>query len=139
MTEFVSDVKEIPYSNESVFRVLSDLSKLDLVKDKLPEDRISDFSCDKDSCSFSIDPFGSVTFDVTGRDPNKNINFKSQGLPFDVFACIELVSKSEKDTLLKLVVRADMNSFVKQMVSTPMREGIEKLSEILASFSYDEI
>ena len=139
MTEFVSDEKEIPYSDESVFRVLSDLSKLELVEDKLPEDRISDFSCDKDSCSFSVDPFGSVTFVVTERNPNININFKSQGLPFDVYASVELVAKSENDTVMKLIVRADMNSFVKQMVSTPMREGIDKLSEILASFSYDEI
>ncbi len=139
MTEFLSDEKEIPYSDESVFRVLSDLSKLDLVKDKLPEDRISDFSCDKDSCSFSVDPFGSVTFVVTDRVSNKQINFKSQGLPFDVFACIELNAKAEKETLMKLTVRADLNTFIKQMVSTPMREGLDKLSEIIASLSYDEI
>ena len=139
MTEFVSDEKKIPYSDESVFRVLSDLSKLELVEGKLPEDRISDFSCDKDSCSFSVDPFGSVTFVVTEREPNKNINFKSQGLPFDVFATIELVADSEKNTLMKLIVRADLNTFIKQMVSSPMREGIDKLSEIIASFSYDEI
>ena len=139
MTEFLSDEKEIPYSDESVFRVLSDLSKLDLVKDKLPEDRISDFSCDKDSCSFSVDPFGSVTFVVTDRVSNKQINFKSQGLPFDVFACIELNAKAEKETLMKLTVSADLNTFIKQMVSTPMREGLDKLSEIIASLSYDEI
>ena len=139
MTEFLSDEKKIPYSDESVFRVLSDLSKLDLVKDKLPEDRISDFSCDKDSCSFSVDPFGSVTFVVTDRVSNKQINFKSQGLPFDVFACIELNAKAEKETLMKLTVRADLNTFIKQMVSTPMREGLDKLSEIIASLSYDEI
>lgn len=139
MTEFVSQEKKIPYSDESVFRVVSDLSKLDLVKDKLPEDRISDFWCDTDSCSFSVDPFGSVTFVVMDREPSKNINFKSQGLPFNVYANIHLESSSENETLLKLTVRADLNTFVKQMVSTPMREGIDKLSEILASLSYDEI
>jgi len=139
MTEFVSDVKKIPYSNELVFGVLSDLSKLDLVKDKLPEDRISDFWCNKDSCSFSVDPFGSVTFVVMVRDSNKEIKFKSQGLPFDVFASIELVAKSENETLMKLIVRADLNPLIKQMVSTPMREGIDKLAEVIASLSYDEI
>ena len=38
MTEFTSDIKKIPHNDEAVFRVLSDLSKLDLVKDKIPQD-----------------------------------------------------------------------------------------------------
>ena len=47
MTEFVSDVKKIPFSDEMVFGVLSDLSKLENLKDKLPEDKIKDFWCDE--------------------------------------------------------------------------------------------
>ena len=139
MTEFVSKEKIRPYSDESVFRVLSDLSKLELVEDKLPKDRITDFSCDKDSCSFSVEPFGSVTFVVTDRKPSKNISFKSQGLPFDVFAFVELDAMSEKETNMKLTVRADLNTIIKQMVSTTMKEGIEKASEIIASLSYDDL
>lgn len=139
MTEFVSKEKKIPYSDESVFRVLSDLSKLELVEDKLPKDRVSNFSCDKDSCSFSVEPFGSVTFVVTDRKPSKSISFKSQGLPFDVFAFVELDAKSENETIMKLTVRADLNTIIKQMVSTTMKEGIEKASEIIASLSYDDL
>ena len=40
MTEFTSDIKTIPHNDADVFRVLSDLSKLDLVKDQIPEDKI---------------------------------------------------------------------------------------------------
>lgn len=139
MTEFVSDQKRIPYSSVTVFRVLSDLSKLELVRDKIPEERISDFSCNQDSCSFTVDPFGKVTFVVTDREPNSNIDFKSQGLPFDVFAHIYLESVSDSETILKLSVRAELNSFIKQMVSTHIKEGVDKASEIIASLSYDEI
>lgn len=139
MTEFVSEIKKIPYSDEMVFRVLSDLSKLELLKDKMPEDKIKDFWCTPNSCSFSVAPVGKVTFDIIEREPNKTIKLKSQGLPFEVDAWIQLVSKSENDTRMKLTLSAKLNSFIKPMVSTPMRDGIDKISEVIAGLAYDQL
>lgn len=139
MTEFVSDVKTIPFSDEMVFRVLSDLSKLELLKDKLPEDKVTDFWCDANSCSFSVAPVGKVTFVVIDREPNKTIKLKSQGLPFEVQAWIQLVSKSENDTRMKLTLRADLNPFIKPMVKTPLKDGVDKVSDVIASLAYDEL
>ena len=139
MTEFISDIKTIPFSDELVFSVLSDLSKLELLKDKMPEDKIKDFWCTANSCSFSIDPVGKVTFDIVEREPNKTIKLKSQGLPFEVNAWIQLVSKAENDTRMKLTLRAELNPFIKPMLNAPMKEGVDKISEIIASLSYDEI
>ncbi|HHW81870.1 MAG TPA: SRPBCC family protein [Bacteroidales bacterium] len=139
MTEFESEIKKIPYSDEMVFGVLSDLSKLESLKDKLPEDKIQDFWCTPNSCSFSVAPVGKVTFDVVDREPNKTIKFKSQGLPFEVNAWIQLVSKSKNDTRMKLTLRAQLNPFIKPMVSKPMKEGIDKISEVIASLAFDEL
>ncbi len=139
MTEFVSEIKTIPYSDEMVFRVLSDLSKLELLKDKIPEDKIKDFWCSPNSCSFSVDPVGKVTFDIIDREPNKTIKLKSQGLPFEVNAWIQLVSKAENDTRMKLTLRAKLNPFIKPMVSTPMKDGIDKISEVIAGLAFDEL
>lgn len=139
MTEFVSEIKTIPYSDEMVFRVLSDLSKLELLKDKIPEDKIKDFWCSQNSCSFSVDPVGKVTFDIIEREPNKTIKLKSQGLPFEVNAWIQLVSKAENDTRMKLTLRAKLNPFIKPMVSTPMKDGVDKISEVIAGLAFDEL
>ena len=139
MTEYISEIKKIPYPDDMVFSVLSDLSKLESMKDRLPEDKISDFTCDQDSCSFSVDPVGRVSFVVEDREPNKTIKFKSQGLPFQVQAWIQLVSKSEDDTRMKLTLRADLNSFIKPMVSQPMKDGVDKISDVIASLPFDEL
>lgn len=139
MTEFISDIKCIPYNETKVFRVLSDLSKLELIKDKLPQERISNFSCDSDSCSFVVDPFGNITFQVSNRTPNSGIDFLSKGLPFDLLASIELEKKSDNETLMRIIIRADLNPIIKQMVSSQIKEGIDKLAEAIASFSYDEL
>lgn len=53
MTEFVSEVKTIPFNEDRIFNMLSDLSNLGKVQDRIPQDKIQDFEFDKDSCSFS--------------------------------------------------------------------------------------
>ncbi len=139
MTEFVSDVKTISHSNMDVYRVLSDMSKLNLVKDQIPEDKIEGLTFNTDSCSFKVNPIGEVKFDVVERQPNKLIKFKSGNLPFDVFLWIQLVSKAEKDTKMRLTVRADLNPFLKSMVSQPMKETLDKIADMLTQLPYDKI
>jgi hypothetical protein len=54
MTEFVSEVKTIPHDEDRIFTMLSDLSNLERIKDRLPQDKIQDFEFDSDSCSFAV-------------------------------------------------------------------------------------
>ncbi|MGI6047057.1 MAG: SRPBCC family protein [Petrimonas sp.] len=139
MTEFTSDIKTIFHNDVDVFRVLSDLSKLDLVKDQIPKDKIKDFKFDSDSCSFRVDPVGEVRFNIIEREPNKLVKFKSENLPFDVFLWIQLVQKAEKDTKMKMTLRADLNPFIKGVVSKPLQDGLNKISGVIASLPYDKI
>ena len=46
MTEFVSEIKTIPYNEDRVYAMLSDLSNLERVKDRIPQDKIKDFEFD---------------------------------------------------------------------------------------------
>lgn len=139
MTEFTSDIKTIFHNDVDIFRVLSDLSKLDLIKEQIPEDKIKDFRFDSDSCSFRVDPVGEVRFRVIEREPSKLVKFKSENLPFDVFLWIQLVQKAEKDTKMKITLRANLNPFIKGMVSKPLEEGLAKISDVIASLPYDKI
>jgi hypothetical protein len=139
MTEFVSEVRTILHSNADIYRVLSDMSKLNLVKDQIPEDKIEGLTFNMDSCSFRVNPIGEVKFDVVERQPNKLVKFKSGNLPFDVFLWIQLVSKGEKDTKMRLTVRADLNSFLKPMISRPMKEALDKIADVLTQLPYDSI
>ena len=139
MTEFVSDVKTIPHNSSDVFAVLSDFSRLERVRDRIPEDKISDFTFDRDRCSFTVNPIGQVTFVVIEREPNKLIKFKSENLPFEVFLWVQLVEKAASDTRLKITVRAELNSFLKPMVSKPMSEAVDKISDVLTKIPYGEI
>ena len=139
MTEYVSEVKTIPYSDTDVFRVLSDLGNLEQVEVLLPADKISGFSFDADTVSFRVDPVGNVTFRVVEREPHKLVKFQSERLPFDIFLWIQWVGKAEKDTRLWVTVKADLNPFIKGMVEKPMREVVDKISEALSRLPYDRL
>lgn len=139
MTEYVSEVKTVPYSDIDIFRVLSDLQNLEQVNELLHTEKIRDFSFDTDTVSFRVDPVGKVTFRVVEREPNKLVKFKSEQLPFEIFLWIQLVSKAEEDTRLRVTVKADLNPFIKGMVDKPMREVVDKISEALARLPYDRI
>ena len=37
---------------------------------------------------------------------------------------------------MKLTIRAELNMFIKAMVSKPLKEGVEKLADMLAMIPY---
>lgn len=139
MAEFVSEIKTIPYSDTEVYTVLSDLNNLELAKDKIPQDKIKDFSFDADSCTVSVDPVGKVKFVIIEREPNKTIKLQAEQLPFGVNMWIQLKAVNEAETKMKITIRAEMNAFIAPMVSKPLQAGLEKVAELLAKLPYNEI
>lgn len=136
MTEFVSETKAIPFNEDRIFSMLSDLSNLEKVKERIPEDKIKDFEFDNDSCSFNVAPVGKITFQIVEREPNKTIKFATTNSPIPLFLWIQLKQAEENDTRMKLTVRAELNPFIKPMVSKPLQDAIDKISTVLASLPY---
>ena len=77
MANFESSVKVIPYSQERVYNKLSDLSNLEAIKDRLPQDKVEDLSFDSDTLSFTVSPVGQLTLQIVERDPCKSIKLET--------------------------------------------------------------
>ncbi len=137
MTEFTSQVRTIPHNDEPIFSMLSDLSNLERVKARIPEDKIKRFSFSNDRCCIEIDPVGKVEFQIVDREPNKTIKFETVQSPVPLSMWIQLKQVAEKDTKMKMTVRAELNPFIKAMVSKVMQEAIDKISEVIASLPYE--
>ena len=136
MADFISEVKTIPHNEDEVFETLSDMTNLERIKDRIPQDKIKDFTFDRDTCSFSVDPVGAVSFQVIEREPNKTIKFSTTNSPIPLFMWIQLKQVAENDTKLKLTVRAELNTFIKPMVSKPLQDAVDKISDIIAQLPY---
>ena len=138
MTEFTSTIRPIPHNDARVFAMLSDLSNLQRVRNSIPEDSIKAFSFTDDHCSFEVSPIGKIEFRIVDREPNKTIKFETTQSPVPLQLWIQLKQVATSDTRMKLTVRADLNPFLNPMVSKPMQEAVEKISEILARLPYEE-
>ena len=137
MTDFISEVKTIPHNDDKIFAMLSDMSNLERIKDRIPQDKIKDFTFDTDTCSFVVEPVGSVMFQIVEREPNKTIKFSTTNSPIPVQMWIQLKQVAENDTKMKMTVRAELNPFIKPMVSKPLQDAVNKISEIVAQLPYE--
>ena len=136
MTEFVSDIKAIPYNEDRIYTVLSDLSNLERIADRIPQDKVKDFEFDSDSCGFVVDPVGKICFEIVERVPNKTIKFATTNSPVPFFLWIQLKQVEEADTRLRITIRAELNPFIEPMVSKPLKNALDKISTIIASLPY---
>lgn len=141
MTTIESTVTKSPYSDEKIFNILSDLSNIERVKDRLPQDKVKNMTFDKDSCSFEIAeaPIGPISIRIIEREPNKTIKFGSDQSPIAFNLWIQLKSVGGNDTRMKVTIKADINMMIKMMIEKPLKQGLDKIAEMLASIPYDKI
>ena len=138
MSKFESGIKHIPHPQTAVYNALSDLSNLDKVKDKLPVDKIKDLSFDSDSLTIGA-PMGSVSMRIIEREEPKCIKFATEKSPIAANLWIQIVPEGEDACKMKLTIKADINPFIKGMVSKPLQEGLEKIADVLAMIPYNNI
>lgn len=136
MSKFESGIKHIPYPQASVYAMLSDLNNLERVKDKLPADKIKDLTFDSDSLSISA-PMGSVSMRIVEREEPKCIKFATDKSPISANLWIQVVPEGESACKMRLTIKADINPFIKGMVSKPLQEGLEKIADVLAMIPYN--
>jgi hypothetical protein len=139
MTDFTSEIKTIPYSEAKIYEVLSDLNNLEKIKDKIPQDKVKDFSFDADSCSFSVNPVGKVRFHIVEKEPFKTIKFAVDQVPIEVNVWIQLKEVEPGVTKIKLTLKAGLNPFLKPMLSKPLQDGINKAADTLSAIPYNEM
>ncbi len=141
MTTIESDITKSPYSDEKIFSILSDLNNLERVKDRIPQDKVKNMTFDRDTFSFEVAdaPIGPISIRIIEREPNKTIKFGSDQSPIAFNLWIQLKSVGENDTRMKLTIKADINMMIKMMVEKPLKQGLDKAAEMLASIPYGEI
>lgn len=136
MATFESTVRQINYAQQSVYQLLSDLSNIDKVKDRIPEDKVKDLTFDTDSIGINT-PMGAVKLNIVERDEPKCIKFETTESPLPFNFWIQILPVTAQSSKMKLTIKADLNPFIKGMVSKPLQEGIEKIADALQSIKYE--
>ncbi len=136
MTKFESSIKQVPYPQEAVYRNISDLRNLEKVRDRVPEDKLQDFSFDEDTVSVKVDPVGQITLHIIEREEPKCVKFETTQSPMPFNLWIQVLPVSAETSKMKVTVKADIPFMLKGMVSGPLQDGVEKIADALAMIPY---
>ncbi|MDD4535255.1 MAG: SRPBCC family protein [Prevotella sp.] len=131
-----STVRQIDYPQQSVYNMLSDLSNIEKVRDRIPEDKAQDLSFDADSISVHT-PMGAVRLVIVDREEPKMIKFETTESPLAFNFWIQIIAADEQTSKMKLTIKADINPFISGMVKKPLQEGIEKIADALQILHYE--
>lgn len=155
---YISNVKQISFSQQCVYSKLSDLNNLAVVRERLSDvegrakmqervgeseleelsERLKDMTFDADSVTCNVPPVGKVALRIVERDEPKCIKFESVNSPVPAVLWIQLLPVTDTTCKMRLTLGARLNMFLKGMLDQPLREGIEKLADVLASIPYEE-
>ena len=136
MTKFESSVKQVPYPVEDVYRNISDLSNLERVRDRIPEDKLKSFSFDKDSVSVNVAPVGDLKLRIIEREEGKCVKFEGVQTPLPFNLWIQVLPVTATESKMKITVQADIPFMLKGMVAGPLQDGVEKIADALSQIPY---
>lgn len=160
MEKFESEVKYISYPLEAVYAKMADLNNLSGIKDRFSDpnfqnaalgaaqgkvseeqmksiaEKVKNMQFDTDSVTMEVGPVGTLTLKIIEREPNKTIKFEAVNSPIPLNLWIQLLPVSTGGCKMKLTLKAELNFFIRKMVEKPLREGVEKIADMLAMIPY---
>ena len=125
----LSETHTTKSSTDSLFDFMGDFNNF---KHLLPEDKIDNFECTSEQCSFSIKGLTALTIKIKDKQPKSVITFETSGLAKFVFTLhIHLLQNQTTNVQLE----GDMNPFIKVMAEKPLTELINTMASKLSNLS----
>lgn len=156
MAKYESGVKQVPYSQSIVYNKLSDLNNLAVLKEKVGNTEIPDnikeqtneeqinkakellekMEFTTDSMSIEIAPVGKLVIEIIERQPEKLIKMSSTQSPIPITLWIQILPVTETSSKMKLTIETELNMFLKMMIGSKLKDGIDKFADMLARIPY---
>ena len=120
---------------------MSDLNNLESVRDRLGqmkdklEGKLEDIAFDRDTITVKVQGIA-LTLRIVEREPMKCIKFEGDKSPVPMNLWIQILPVSDAEAKMKVTIRAEVNMFMKAMVSKPLQEGVERLADMLSALPY---
>lgn len=137
MAKFESSVKQVPYSQETVYRNISDLTNLERIRDRIPADKVQDLTFSRDSMAVSAPMVGQIAVNIVDREEPKCVKFGSTQSPMPFNVWVQVLPVDDQTSKMKVTIDADIPFMLKGMVSGPLQEGVEKIAEALSQIPYE--
>lgn len=140
--EVTSNIKQIPFSQQMVYDVLSNPSRMEKMKEAIPEDqkdKANAVTFTENGINIEAPGVGAVALAIVEREEPKTIKFEAGVAMVKGNMWIQLLPTTETSSKMKITIKAEVPFFMKGMVQKPLEEGIEKIADMIAMLPYNMI
>ena len=150
LSKYESEVKHVAQPQQQLFDRFSNLRNLEGIKERLsdpavqermaaelPADKLEQARQQFQNVEFTEDaillttPVGKITFRVVEREEPKLVKMDSEGSPIPLTIWIQMIPTDAYSSKLRVTVGAEVNMFMKPMVSKPLQQAADGLANIL--------
>lgn len=131
-TTFLSRPAKLKCSAGQFYYFVTDIRNL---KKFIPSDTFSDISINSDSCHFNAGMLGKVDITITEKTMFSRVVFSGETVQVKDFKILFSISEDKAGLAeVSISLSADMNPFLKMIVSDPANRFLEKLVEEMEKF-----
>ena len=138
-TKYESKIGQIPYNDQVVYAVLSNLENLNRFSNLIPKDKVKELEITTDCIRIKVDGLAQrFAIRIVEKEACKTIKFGVDNLPMDANMWIQLKQVAEQDTRIKLTIKADIPMMLKRMLDKKIQDGLEQAAQMLSTFPYHQ-
>ncbi len=135
MTKFESRIGKLDTSGEKAFNFLSDFRNFNRF---IPEDKVKEWEASAEQCKFTVDGIGKAGLKIIEKEPNKLVKISGDGTAgLEFFFWIQIKEIEEKDTRIKLTIKADLNPMMKIVAAKPLKSFVNLMIDKIEEYSFD--
>lgn len=157
LTKFESAVKQLSHPQQTVYDWLSDLRHIEALRGRLDDPALLEQLGERvpgtdaqslrqqlESMTFSEDtvtmdsPLGKVTLRIVEREAPKCVKLEAEGSPLPLTLWVQVLPVAESESKMRVTLGAEVNVFMKAMVSKPLQQAVDGIADMLASLPYGE-
>jgi len=132
-----SRIARVNTSEQQVYKFIADFRNFN---NFIPEEQISNWNAEEDSCSFSVQALGSVSLNMIEREANKLVKIASDpGKSSQNFTLwIQIKEVEENDSRVKITIEPQVNAMMAAMVKGPLKKFVDQLASQIEQFDFSQ-
>ena len=157
LTKFESAVKPLSHPQQTVYGWLTDLRHIEALREKLNDpavlqqlgERVPGTDAESlrrqlETMTLSEDtvtmdsPLGKVTLRIVEREAPKCVKLEAEGSPLPLTLWVQVLPVADGGSKMRVTLGAEVNVFMKAMVSKPLQQAVDGIADLLASLPYGE-
>ena len=133
LSRFESRTGNLSSTAEECFAFVSDIRNFERF---IPQESISNWQSDRESCSFSVSMLGTVSIRIAQKEEYCKVVFKGDALNKNDFELVlHILDNINKLADVMVVLNADLNPMLKMMAAKPIAQFLEMLIKEMENFT----